>query len=369
MFLTKIISIVIAAVVAAVVLVPICDSIADNGGSSGGGGGGEGTKETVYTLGESYGPIYPDWPYESYRVYNSTVQGSSPFSITTSDIVGVLDNFRSMNVESNHTFVLGQIITDTLEIEASISVNQYTEGGLEYRAVFQISSFDGEPSYNANIFDTSVAQNQQQGKQGSFEFICSSDGAYTLNMSYYDYTEDAMANKSYSGQTAFMSFLSESENGYYEMIGPLISRGLAICPLFEDQDCVVPYMYIHYLEDDSEEYGVSVFNGKITLDTDNMSFEVVGLPDGVRIWGSIASVDSEYVVTGQMFSSTEDPYDGDVHPLNTYLPTQTVTEGGGSGGSSDTGVTGTLIKTIPIFVILGIILGSVALFYQNRQTI
>lgn len=48
---------------------------------------------------------------------------------------------------------------------------------------------------------------------------------------------------------------------------------------------------------------------------------------------------------------------------------------GGSGGDSsdddgdDLGTTGTLIRTIPIFVALGLIVGIVGLFYQNRKTI
>lgn len=363
---SMIIAVVVALIVTGAVLVPIIGGFTDNDGGEGGGSGGGGTEEAVYTFGEAYRQVYPDWPYESYRVYNSTVQGSSPFSITTSDIVDILDNFRSMNIARDFFILLAQITVDTLQIDASIMVSEYTGGGLEYSATFMIQPFDGD-SYNVNIFDTYASQNEQQGKQGSFEFVCSSNGAYALNMTYYDYNAGAMQSNSYSGQTSFISFLSENEEGYYDLLGAVMSmsNGLVICPLSEGQDCVVPYSYIHFLEDDSEEYGASVFNANITLNTSDMEFEVTGLPEGVRIWGGIASTDSGYIASdlsgNPLFSSTEYPYEGEIYPMDIYLPTRTGTEGDddSSSGGNDLGTTGVIMAVIPIFVVLAILMYAV----------
>ena len=372
---TKMIGIVVAVIVAAVVLVPVCNSIADNGGSSSGGGGdsgsgsgGEGTTGTVYTIADQYSQTYPDWPYKSYQIYNPTIEGSSPFNITTSDIVGVLDNFRSMGIASGFSIDLAQIITDTFEINSYVRVNQYTEGGLEYRAGFQVALF-GEEQYNVYMFDTNTAQNQQQGKQGSFELICASDGTYTLDMSYY--YGGGMVSKSYSGQVSLLTFLSQNEVGYYTMeLGSEFTL-----PIFEGQEYITTID--EYDNDDDYLLSCAICPTDISVDTSAGQYTLTGTHNDTTytLSGNIEQSDSEtkIIIDPSAEIITQPSVENYVGLRMIYASTQGIVGGGGEGGSSDSGsdlgVAGTIIGIIPVFVILAILMGAVGLFYQDRKTI
>lgn len=357
-----VITVVVALIVTGAVLVPIIGGLSDNdgGNGSGGSGGGEGTTGTVYTLDEYYGQTYPDWPYKSYQVYSPAVQGSSPFNITTSDIIGILDNMREMGIESGFRISVAEVFCDNIVIHGIIVVDEYTGGVLQYSFSYQVmdKTTTVNSVYQGQVFDTYTAQNQMQGKQGSFDFVCSSSGAYTLNVTYYDFDMSSMQSKTNSGQAEFISFLSENENGYYN--ASMVQYGVSEVPVFDGQKYI---MILATLSQTS--VSTQYLNAEMTPDTSNATFTITATGDGhtYTASGQLIQLDSYNGIILQYDSLSVEPSDQMVRLYEVFISTQGTVEGGGeSGGSSDNdglGTTGTIMAVIPVFVILAILMYAV----------
>lgn len=342
MFLTKVIGIVIAVIVAAVVLVPICNSIADGGNNDGDNGSDqvgqyhyltakEGENHTL-SISETDSSAIVEYDGETLvTMEKGTEAWILPIMATNDDIGG--ENAEFLWVLYYHidkvsgqgsVWFEGQSIVDSTTISSDLP-QEYSISGKS------VSGIGGECIwYIADEGDLALVDKPIMGVDDTIYFAYfNQDGLETEG-------NPNVSTIKYVGIMGIGTLETLSENIY--------------CPSsmydWETIDNATSESGDYY---DLESYPNNWQEGDITIDTSETS-------DGIRLNGI------------SVITHWENP----TNPTWTQNITKfivPVKEDGGTSDDTDLGTAGTLIKVIPIFVILAILMGAVGLFYQNRKAI
>ena len=351
-FLTKMIGVVVAFVVLAVVLVPICDSLTD---SNGGGNGGESDSDEP-------GEVYHNTGDMKYsKVTSATNVTIYPYYDEDANEYGFSFQDPAVHPESIVTVSVG---------ERDIS-NIF---GLDWGA--SLSTFPVEIDGNR----TQIGVWELWGKVGELAENPDAEIYYFGTISIVNGNATFDGFKSVWVDSQEMS--TPVEFALPNMMYSPDPEGSYVCPMMYDaQEDETTYTKI-YADETTEIFVVSKFmtiSG--TIENPVITIIAEGGPPTLSVQFNI----SGDILTGVIIESGDNPLftfntnEGDVSyssdvPLALSIAPATIGEesSGSSNGDSngdDLGTTGTLIRTIPIFVALGLIVGIVGMFYQNRKAI
>ena len=326
------IGIIVAVVVVAVVLVPICNSIADNSGGS------------VNT-----GEYYYDIPDETYLIW---IEGDADDKTITMEIRPMsMSMTQEINITKSWTFNLPFYTYLPIAVDDSGQMEVWIQIVYLYEGDMYLCMIMNGVSTNVNLQDSDAGG-----------FVVTADGVESFiyahnNMEYYQY-----------------------KSGEYYVINDR-SDGEYVCAknpkVLEDTDIIVmggqvvgkeqyevggtwyivstEYYYIGSasgLSDGMEQH----FYGDESEYTSTITSFITDLGDGVLKLGPISyTLEKPGDVNDVSYES----------PIDFYAVVPMDIEGIGSDGGGS--IIGTIVKVIPIFVILGILIGMVAMYYQGRN--
>lgn len=350
MFLTKIISIVIAVIVAAVVLVPICNSIVDGGNNNGEGSGSEPT--IVNDLADVYSQIGVILPsdyhsmqtYHYFQDYGMEIQETSDYVMTKQDLLDIYNSDAHVNEDSSGECIIFQAKTSSA-------------GNFYMTAV--PTDISTHPTWHAESGAATEWQNIENIAE--FELDFSNGHLHMISIGDSPVVIDTTVE--------YAKTISREMTGYIDtgLMSPenlvTISEGVGFGG----------FASLGYTKNGTNFNARDVeFNETDTVISEN-KVQLIDIPDSVSDLRSANvyisgenqkyHIDSEFVIENADSSLTN--VEGGYY-LN-YVTTTSSIDDGSSSDNGDLGTSGTLIKVIPIFVILAILMGAVGLFYQNRN--
>lgn len=389
-FLSKTIGIVIAVIVSAVVLIPICNSIADNGGGGGNGGGGndDGAEGVLWNLDE---PGYLAWEtghssfyLDSYSLPDDLVEeievevdGSTEtlngIKLTYEDIQSyglsfgyIGDNnsyYQVMFLDANSPVGAYMVIAPDVLIyfNGTTAIMARYDGSTFYTNIplpglhrsvpvqFAVNDDEYAEGYTEQYYSEIGDPDSVDADDGYYYIYVNNGGVQGESPSVSTLRSLDITNPLEGGETSSLSSYAVGFRGIYPSgVGLTVST-------YEEYS-----INNTYTEAEAIAEGIlDVYdNGKYKTVYLMPTAHTANLPGGSNAdyygWGTGVQNATVGVVE-------QPPYDAE------DFVTEDPSSGGGDGGN-DLGTAGTIIKIIPIFVILGIIMGTVTLFYQNRQT-
>ena len=358
-FLSKTISIVVAIIVVAVVLVPICDAA-----SHGGNGGGENTDPSDST-GEYYFRTATQESTDQMYIWVDFDEANNRLEI----YVGLNDT-EVFDMKEIPYIVDGIVTSTQYNICVPLVMGMDMEGDLTYvflEGLYSYDSVEEESTFsimtNGYYIDENDTRLQVKGDVIPLQLKDQAQGIPVIAFDGAKYIapngDYVWADKPVVADDTQIEFFylyydydgTTSESFYYGYVGNI--NGLTQ---------TAPYNVWAGLE--SWEGGE--FNGWY-LDDMDVNLNTSSGPSGTT---RIESID--LIPTYTDSNTTKQITHTATHalvPVNVADGVEnTITAGNdGSSDSGNGGIVGTLIDVIPIFVILAILMGTIALFYQNRN--
>lgn len=339
----KVVSVLIALLFIVVLAFPIANSLGNT--DNGGGGSGESEKVVLNTLDDAYNTDLT--PYKTYQYYDSSATSSLPNEITyTLDDLNELQSSLPQEFSDDFPITVLECLDETesgIKIEWSINASS---GGVHTIEVWNMTNGSGSFQNLANIT--------------SFELSLSTD--YSLDCTYEYTFRDTPNSVSVQKVVKTVTYISESEDGWIPIIYGANPYKIAInsqmkfitTPIRPIVGTPFEPMYgkVILTEDMFSEnhlrFTVNFDNG----DTSDFDLEI----ESTDIEGVYQFTDS-FWDNGQV--ELKDANGEVVNNIGVY-PTDITSYGytqseSGSGTSVD-GIAGTLIKLVPILMIIGLLM-------------